>query len=90
MVVRSHSGILVLQERHDYKNLPPEIFPPQLLKAMRHDLFATLYHRKTFDQSLFLKVKDILMVRFNVYPISVILIGRVSVSKTLRSSKTTQ
>jgi hypothetical protein len=55
----SLSGVLVLQKRYNYQSLPTQLFPPELLQAMRADMINK-YQRKYFDPQLFLRLKSII------------------------------
>ncbi|EIE76337.1 hypothetical protein G6F46_005590 [Rhizopus delemar] len=55
----SLSGVLVLQKRCNYHSLPTQIFPPELLQAMRADMINKC-QRNSFDPQLFLRLKRII------------------------------
>ncbi|KAG1135461.1 hypothetical protein G6F37_012811 [Rhizopus arrhizus] len=55
----SLSGVLVLQKRYNYQSLPTQLFPPELLQAMRADIINK-YQRKSFYLQLFLRLKSII------------------------------
>ncbi|KAG1276196.1 hypothetical protein G6F66_012596 [Rhizopus arrhizus] len=55
----SLSGVLVMQKRYNYQSLPTQLFPPELLQAMRADMINK-YQRKAFNPQLFLRLKSII------------------------------